>query len=249
MAWVEDAKRRAAGTAASHVESGSVIGLGTGSTALYFIRAVGSLLRSGEISDILAVPTSRRTEAEAKGTGIPLTSLDEHPEIDLAVDGADQLNEALDAIKGGGGALLREKVIASASKTYIIIIDEGKLTPRLGEGFPLPIEVLPFSLGSVKLKAKKMGANVSLRAVRGGAEPYVTDNGNYVMDADFGYIAEPRVLEAELKGIPGVLETGLFLGYTDLAYVGTPEGVRAMRRLSEGATNPRELTDQSPSNT
>lgn len=234
MAWVEDAKRRAAGAAASHIESGSVIGLGTGSTALHFIRAVGSLLGSGEISDILAVPTSRRTEAEAKKAGIPLTSLDEHPEIDLAVDGADQLNEALDAIKGGGGALLREKVVASASETYILIVDEGKLTPRLGEGFPLPIEALPFSLGSVKLKVEKMGARTSLRAMKGGAEPYVTDNGNYVLDADFGYISEPRALEAELKGIPGVLETGLFLGYADLAYVGTPEGVRAMRKSSQG---------------
>lgn len=234
MAWVEDAKRRAAGAAAAHIESGNVIGLGTGSTALHFIRAVGSLLISGSISDILAVPTSRRTEAEARGAGIPLTSLDEHPEIDLAVDGADQLNEALDAIKGGGGALLREKVVASASETYILIVDEGKLTPRLGEGFPLPIEALPFSLGSVKLKVEKMGARTSLRTMKGGAEPYVTDNGNYVLDADFGYIAEPRVLEAELKGIPGVLETGLFLGYADLAYVGTPEGVRAMRRPGRG---------------
>jgi len=240
MAWVEEAKRRAAGAAAAHIENGSIIGLGTGSTALHFIRAVGSLLGSGEISDILAVPTSRRTEAEAKEVGIPLTSLDEHPEIDLAVDGADQLNEALDAIKGGGGALLREKVVASASETYIIIVDEGKLTLRLGEGFPLPIEALPFSLGSVKLKVEKMGARTSLRAMKGGAEPYVTDNGNYVLDADFGYIAEPHVLEAELKGIPGVLETGLFLGYAGLAYVGTPEGVRAMRRSGEGATNPRE---------
>ena len=150
------------------------------------------------------------------------------------MDGADQLNEALDAIKGGGGALLREKVVASASETYILIVDEGKLTPRLGEGFPLPIEVLPFSLGSVKLKVEKMGARTSLRAIKGVAEPYVTDNGNYVLDADFGYIAEPRALEAELKGIPGVLETGLFLGYADLAYVGTPEGVRTMRKSSKG---------------
>jgi ribose 5-phosphate isomerase A len=235
MVWVEDAKRRVAGAAASHVESGSVIGLGTGSTALHFIRAVGSLIRSGEISDILAVPTSRRTEVEAKAAGIPLTSLDEHPEIDLAVDGADQLNEALDAIKGGGGALLREKVVASTSETYILIVDEGKLTPRLGEGFPLPIEVLPFSLGSVKLKVEKIGARASLRYMREGTEPYVTDNDNYVLDADFGYIVEPRALESELKGIPGVLETGLFLGYADLAYVGTQEGVRTMRRPGEGS--------------
>ncbi len=238
MAWVEDAKRRAAGAAATHVESGSVIGLGTGSTALHFIRAVSSLLRSGEISDILAVPTSRRTEAEARGAGIPLTSLNDHPEIDLTADGADQLNEALDAIKGGGGALLREKVVASASETYIIIVDDRKMTPRLGEGFPLPIEVLPFSLGSVKLKVEKMGARVSLRYMRGRTKPYVTDNGNYVLDIDFGYISEPLTLEAELKGIPGILETGLFLGYIDLAFVGTREGVRLMRRADERAANP-----------
>jgi ribose 5-phosphate isomerase A len=230
MTWMEDSKRRAAEAAAAHVGSGSVIGLGTGSTAMHFVRIIGSRLRSGELEGVLGVPTSRRTEAEAIEADIPLTSLDEHPVLDLAVDGADQLNDELDAIKGGGGALLREKVVASASETYILIVDERKLTPHLGEGFPLPVEVLPFSLGYVRQNIEGMGAKTSIRTLKGGTTPYVTDNGNFILDANFGHIPDPRGLEGELKGIPGVLETGLFLGYTDIAYIGTPEGVNAMRR-------------------
>lgn len=230
MSWVEQAKRRAAEAAATLVESGTVIGLGSGSTAAYFIRTIGSRLQSGELKDILGVPTSHQTTAEAVGAGVPLTSLDEHPELDLSVDGADQINEGLEAIKGGGGALLREKVVASASKRYIIIADERKLTQRLGEGCPLPLEVLPFSLGPVLRGVENMGANAITRISQRKQEPVVTDNGNFIVDADFGYIEDPWRIEKELKAVPGVLETGMFLGYADLAYIGTPEGVRELRR-------------------
>jgi len=233
MSWVEDAKRRSAEAAAKHVENGSIIGLGSGSTAMHFVHIVGSHLRSGKLEDILGVPTSQRTAAEAKEAGIALTSLDEHPRLDLSVDGADQINEELEAIKGGGGALLREKVVASASEMYIIIVDERKLTSRLGEGFPLPIEVLPFSLGAVKRRLEGMKVRASLRTIKGTAEPFVTDNGNYILDADFGYFAEPRALDGLLKEIPGVLETGLFLDYANMAYVGTPKGVREIRSPGE----------------
>ena len=243
MSWVEEAKRRSAEAAAEHVESGSIIGLGSGSTALHFVHIVGSRLRSGELEDILGVPTSQRTAAEAKEAGITLTSLDEHPELDLSVDGADQINGELDAIKGGGGALLREKVVASASETYIIIVDERKLTSRLGEEFPLPIEILPFSLGAVKRKLESMRVRASLRTTKGTTGPFVTDNGNYILDADFGYIAEPRVLDGQLKEMPGVLETGLFIDYANVAYVGTPKGVRAMRRPGDKS---RQLENAMP---
>ncbi len=230
MSWVEGAKRRAARAAAAHVESGSVIGLGSGSTARYFIQIVGRRLSEGELGDILGVPTSVKAAADASESGIPMTSLDEHPELDLAVDGADQIDGGLEAIKGGGGALLREKVVASASREYILIADERKLTQRLGEGCPLPVEVLPFSLGTVLHRMGGMSAKAVLRRRGGGQDPVVTDNGNFVVDADFGAISDPEGLEAELKTIPGILETGLFLGYADLAYIGVPDGLEKMSR-------------------
>lgn len=230
MSWVEGAKRRAARAAAAHVESGSVIGLGSGSTARYFIQIVGRRLSEGEFGDILGVPTSVQAAADASESGIPMTSLDEHPELDLAVDGADQIDGGLEAIKGGGGALLREKVVASASRDYILIADERKLTQRLGEGCPLPVEVLPFSLGTVLHRMGGMGAKAVLRRRLGGKDPVVTDNGNIVVDADFGAISDPERLEADLKAIPGVLETGLFVGYADIAYIGTPDSLKKMQR-------------------
>lgn len=230
MSWVEEAKRRAAEAAAQHVKSGTVIGLGTGSTAKHMIKIIGSHLSTGKLTDVQGVPTSKQTSVEAQDAGISLTTLDDYPELDLAIDGADQIDERLDAIKGGGGALLREKVVASASKTYILIADERKLTGKLGDGFPLPIEVLPFSASSAIRRVETLGAFVELR--RGGENlgPVVTDNGNYVLDADFGAIDDPAKLEIGLKMIPGVLETGLFLGYADIAYIGNKSGVTKLER-------------------
>jgi ribose 5-phosphate isomerase A len=230
MSWVEEAKRRAAEAAAQHVKSDMVIGLGTGSTAKQLIRIIGSHLSIGKLTNVQGVPTSIQTSAEAKEAGVSLTTLDDYPELDLAIDGADQIDDRLDAVKGGGGALLREKVVASASKTYILIADERKLTGKLGDGFPLPIEVLPFSASSARRRVEMLGASVELR--RGGEklEPAVTDNGNYVLDADFGGIEDPVKLEMGLKMIPGVLETGLFLGYADIAYIGNRKGVRKLER-------------------
>jgi ribose 5-phosphate isomerase A len=229
MSWIEEAKRKAAEAAAAHVANGSVIGLGSGSTAKHFIEVIGSHLQSGELHNVIGVPTSFQAASEAVSAGIPLTSLDEHPELDLAVDGADQIDGRLHAIKGGGGALLREKVIASASVEYILIADERKLTQCLGDGCPLPIEVLPFSLGTVLRKVEKIGAEVVVRMGKGKLGPVVTDNGNFIVDADFGHIVDPSWLERELKAVPGVLETGLFLDIATLAYIGTPESVKEMR--------------------
>jgi len=230
MGWAEGAKRRAAEAAASHVRSHSVIGLGSGSTASHLIQVIGSLLEKGELTDVSGVPTSHQSAADAREAGIPLTSLDEYPELDLAIDGADQIDGNLDAIKGGGGALLREKIVASTAKEYILIADERKLVERLGKGFPLPIEVLPFSADPAAGKIAKLGAEVSVRIGSGKLGPVVTDNGNFILDADFGSIKDPKKLEGELKKIPGVLETGLFMDYADIAYIGTKDGVKRLDR-------------------
>lgn len=228
MSWVDAAKRRAAESAVAHVESGMVVGLGSGSTAVHAIRYIGEKLRDGALADILGVPTSHQAEIDAVEAGISLTTLSEYPELDLGLDGADQISGGLDAIKGGGGALLREKVVASASKLYILVADERKLTDRLGVGQPLPLEVLPFALGSALRGIEGLGARASIRTGSGKLGPVVTDNGNFIVDADFGAIPRPQELDAELRYIPGVLETGLFLGYADLAYVGTESGVRKL---------------------
>ena len=228
MGWAEAAKRRAAEKAVDHVESGSVVGLGSGSTAAHAIRILGVRLRSGELRNVLGVPTSLQAAAEAVRAGVPLTTLDEHPDLDLAIDGADQVDGELNAIKGGGGALLREKVVAAASRLYIIVADSTKLTARLGEECRLPVEVLPFALGPVIRRISELRAEVEVRMGGGKLGPVVTDNGNLIVDADFGAIHEPRRLETELKAIPGVIETGLFLGYADIAYLGTEDGVRRL---------------------
>ena len=182
------------------------------------------------LQNVLGVPTSHQASSAAIGAGIPLTSLDEHPSLDITVDGADQIDDDLEAIKGGGGALLREKVVASASKRYVLIADGRKLTKRLGEGCPLPVEVLPFSVMVALKGIEGLGAKAAVRQAKGKLGPVVTDNGNFVVDADFGAMEDPRRLDAELKAIPGVLETGLFLSYAHLAYIGTEDSIIEMRR-------------------
>ncbi len=178
----------------------------------------------------MGVPTSYQASSAAIRAGIPLSSLDEHPSLDISVDGADQIDDKLQAIKGGGAALLREKVVASASKSYILIADERKLTKRLGEGCPLPIEVLSFSLGTIVKGIERLDAKAVVRQAKGKLGPVVTDNGNFIVDADFGAMETPSILEAELKAIPGVLETGLFLDYAQVAYIGTKDSIIEMRR-------------------
>jgi len=230
MDWGEAAKRRAAGRAIDLVESGHIIGLGSGSTAAHAIRLLGARLRTGELREVLGVPTSLQAAAEAIEAGVPLTTLDEHPTPDLAIDGVDQIDGALNAIKGGGAALLREKVVASASERFIVVADGTKVTERLGEGCRIPVEVLPFALRPVLRRIRGLGAEVSVRSGSGKLGPVVTDSGNLIVDAGFGAIPDPGRLEAELKSIPGVIETGLFLGYVDIAFIGTEESVTRLER-------------------
>ena len=226
MSWVEEAKKRAAQAAICHIKSETVIGLGTGSTAEYMIKILSSLLESGTLWDVQGVATSNRTSSLANTLGIPMTTLDEYPRLDLSIDGADLIDNKLNLLKGGGGALFREKIVASASETYIIIADERKIVKKLGTGFPLPIEVLPFSVTPVTQKISELGANLTIRIDKN--KPIVTDNGNYILDADFGPIDTPEKLESKLKSIPGVIETGLFLGYVDVAYIGTKDGIQKL---------------------
>lgn len=230
MDAIEDMKRRASERAVEHVESGFIVGLGSGTTAAMAIRLIGARLREGSLRDILGVPTSIQAAQEAIISGIPLTTLDEHPEVDVSIDGADQIDRRLRAIKGGGGALLREKVVASSSRLSIVVADEMKLVDRLGLGCPVPVEVHPFALRPVYLRLKGMGAEVRVRIGTGKLGPVVTDNGNLIIDAHFGALEDPKRLEESLKAIPGVIETGIFIDLIDLAYIGTREGVKRLER-------------------
>jgi len=228
LSWVEEAKRRAAEEAVKHVEDGQIIGLGSGSTAAYAIRLLGERLRRGELRNIYGIPTSLQAAYEAIEASIPLTTLEEHPTVDVAIDGADQLDARLNLIKGGGAALLREKIVASCSRLYIIVADERKLARRLGEGCPIPLEVHPMAVKPVLRRLEELGARASIRMARGKVGPVVTDNGNLIIDADFGPLEDPEKLDRRLKAMPGILETGLFLGYADLAYIGTKTGLRKL---------------------
>jgi ribose 5-phosphate isomerase A len=222
-------KKKAAMRAVKHIENGMVVGLGSGTTVSFAIKQIGELIAADELYDILGVPTSIQTTFEAIKAKIPLTSLDEHPQLDLGIDGADQLDYKLNAIKGGGGALMREKIVAAACKEYILIADDSKLIDVLGNGKVVPIEIHPFGVTPTLKMVEKLGAKVSLRLSSGKLGPLVTDNGNYIIDADFGPIADPWWLNRELHAIPGIIETGMFLGYAHLAYVGGRGSVKRLK--------------------
>jgi len=218
-------KRKAAEAALAYVKPGMVLGLGTGSTARFFLDGVARLVREGV--DLKGVPTSFATADAAKELGIPLTSLEERPSVDLCVDGADEVDPKLDLIKGLGGALFREKIVAAASKRFIVIVDASKLVPRLGTKAPVPVEVHPFGWKTAAAALEGLGATVELR--RRDAETVRTDNGNNLLDARFGPIKAPSKLAARIAAIPGVVGHGLFLGMADAVLVASDEGVRTLR--------------------
>ncbi len=223
---MSDGKRSAGEAAASFVESGMTVGLGTGSTAEHFLRRLGERIR-GEGLLVRGVPTSRATEESASRLGIPLVSLDDVRSIDLTVDGADEIDGAFHMIKGGGGALLREKVVASLSRVEVIVVGPGKVVSRLGSTFALPVEVVPFALGPVRRALDRYGT-VVLRQRDGG--PWVTDNGNWILDVRFaGGIESPPELESALDRIPGVVETGLFVGLAHRLVIGNDDGTITTR--------------------
>jgi ribose 5-phosphate isomerase A len=217
-----DAKQMAGAKAAEFIEDGMTVGLGTGSTAHWLIERLGERVREG--LRVRCVPTSRRTEEQAQGLGIPLVALGEVLELDIAVDGADEIGPGLALVKGGGGALLREKLVAAAARRFVVIADASKRVETLGR-FPLPVEVVPFAWEvTARRVAAVTNAEPALRRDAGGGV-YVTDNGNYILDCRCGRIEEPARLERELKALVGVVESGLFVGMAHLAVVADSGGV------------------------
>ncbi len=218
-------KQMAGEKAAEYVKDGMVVGLGTGSTVYYTIVKLGEMVKDG--LEIMGIPTSLETERIAKEVGITLTTLEEHPVIDLTIDGADEIDPNMNLIKGGGGALLREKIVAFASKREIIVADERKLVNSLGERFYLPVEVIPFSEAVVTRRLKEMGLNPETRVKEGNR--FITDNGNIIIDCHTGPIENPVELEKELNMMPGVVENGLFIGLADMAIVATQNGIKEIK--------------------
>ncbi|MGE5511206.1 MAG: ribose-5-phosphate isomerase RpiA [Bacteroidota bacterium] len=223
----DDLKRMAAEKAIEFVEPGMKLGLGTGSTAKHFVDLLGARVKAG--LDVLCVPTSEATRVQAAGLGIPLTTLDETPALDLTVDGADELDDELRLIKGGGGALLREKIVASASERMIVIADASKRVAVLG-AFPLPVEVARFGARATRDMIEAVAADAGCHGdikqrLRPDGQPFVTDGGNYIFDCAFGRIEEPELLDEALKIVPGVVENGLFIGLADVAIVAASDGV------------------------
>ncbi len=224
MSWREEAKKRVALEAVKHIEEDFIVGLGSGSTAAYVIQEIGrQMLQDG--LRVLGVPTSNQAMMLAVRSGIPLTTLDEYPSLDLAIDGADQIDEKLNLIKGGGGAMTREKIVASAAKQFIVVADETKLVEKLGTNCRVPVEVLPFALATATASIMELGGKPLLREGKGKVGAVVTDNGNYIVDIDFGPINDAEELNQRLKLIPGVVETGLFIKMADRVYLGKPNGI------------------------
>jgi ribose 5-phosphate isomerase A len=226
----EELKRKAAEVALESVESGMVLGLGTGSTVRHLVELLGRALNSGSLTDIVGVPTSIQTETQAKNLQIPLVELGDRDELDLTIDGADEVSPELDLIKGLGGALLREKMVAQASRRLLIISDDTKLVDRLGLRAPLPVEVVDWALDAQVRFLESTGAAVSLRLTPDGT-PVKSDNGNVFLDCSFSDgIADPRALERTLALRAGVVGSGLFLGMADLAVIAAPSGIHTLRR-------------------
>jgi ribose 5-phosphate isomerase A len=219
-------KMRAAERAVEFIKPGQIVGLGTGSTAAYVLEALGRMVREG--LEIRGVPTSRGSETVALRLGIPLLNLNDVARIDLTIDGADEIDGDFNMIKGGGGALTREKLVALASDRRVIVVDSSKLVSPLGTTRPLPVEVLPFSWSMSAGLLKEIGGGPVLRI--DGERPFVTDNSNYILDCHFGPISDPPSLERRIKQMPGVIESGLFIGIADTVIVGDETEVRVLNR-------------------
>jgi len=220
--WREDAKKRAAEAAIRNVKDGWVIGLGSGTTVEYAVSALGKRVREEGLK-VYIVPSSYQIFYKALEEKLPIVTLDEYPCLELTIDGADEVDKNLNLVKGGGGALTREKIIGYASKRYVIIVDETKLVDNLGFKNPIPVEVLPFALPIV-LKELKKSFNVKVREGKGKVGPTVTDNGNFIVDIYCGIVKNPEAFNSKLKSIPGIIETGLFLNMANLVYVGRKDG-------------------------
>lgn len=225
---VDDIKRRVGERAAAMVTSGSVVGLGSGSTARYATLRIAERLRTGDLHDVLGIPTSEDTAALAVAGGIPLTTLEEHSTIDMTIDGADEVDPEWNVIKGLGGALLREKVVAYATRVEVMVVDESKLVSRLGQKGPVPVEVLQFGWRNTLRGLEQTGARPVLRTPQ--ERPFVTDEGNWILDCHYAPIADPTALARQIKEIPGVVEHGLFLGMVHSVIVAGPDDVWVLEK-------------------
>jgi ribose 5-phosphate isomerase A len=227
----DEAKRLVAKRAVEFVEDGMAVGLGTGTTATMFIRELAAYVKDRGLK-IRCVASSDASHDLGLSLGLDVTTLDELPELDVYIDGADEVcagvGSGLDLIKGGGGALLREKIVASAAKEFVVVVDSTKMVERLGK-FPLPVEVVKMALRVVEPKLASLGVNPKQRQAKNGSGPYLTDEGNYILDCACGSIDDPEVLAAEIRGIVGVVEHGLFLGMATLALVAGEDGVTEHR--------------------
>lgn len=220
-----DGKEIAARSAVAAIRSGMIVGLGSGSTSLRAVEVIAERMRSEGLR-ITGVPTSTATERAARELGIPLATLDEQPQLDLAVDGADQIDAHLACIKGYGGALLREKIVARCAKRFLVMVDPSKVSQALDKA--VPVEVLPFAFGVARRHLEALGGRPRRRQAPAGG-PYVTDNGNHILDVEFGRIADPGTLAAKLAAIPGVADHGLFVGLVHELHIGEPAGARVVR--------------------
>ena len=224
----EELKSRAAHAAVEQIRDGMVLGLGSGTTVAHALQRLAELLQTGRIDNVCGVPSSTQTEKQARQLGIPLTSLDRQPILDLTIDGADEVDPELNLIKGGGGALLREKVLAQASRRTVFIVDQSKLSPRLGSHWPLPVEVIDFAVRSIENYLTSIGASVELRRTAEG-NPFRTDQNNLILDAHFGPIENPRMLATNLADRAGIVAHGLFLNMADEVIVAEEHAVRRLR--------------------
>ena len=225
----ENQKKIAAEKATESIRSGMVVGLGTGSTVYYALLKLGAMVREG--LDIVGIPTSAGTEKIAIAKQIPLATLATHPTLDLTIDGADEVDKDLNLIKGGGAALVREKIIANASKEILIVVDESKVSRVLGTTFPLPVEIVRFGWEATQTEVNRICGESTLRlapAQDGNQHPLITDNGNYILDCHFDGIPVPKEIELRLNNIPGVVENGIFVNRADKIIIGTPSGIRYM---------------------
>jgi ribose 5-phosphate isomerase A len=224
----DELKRQAAIAALDEIQSNMIVGLGTGSTASHFIRELGRRVHAG--LNVLGIPTSEASRQLAEEVGVSLTSLKEHPEIDVTVDGADEVSPALDLIKGLGGALVREKIVAHASKRVIIVVDDSKMVTQLGTRAPIPVEVVPFAVDSVMLKLVRWKGSVKIREKNG--RPFVSDNGNTILDWQHDAIYDPGGVETKLKSITGVVDSGIFSNVAAMVIVAGGSSIRKILRKS-----------------
>lgn len=227
---MEELKKAVAKEALKFIDDDMIVGLGTGSTTAHFIRYLGRLIMEGELEDVYGIPTSYQARLLALESGVPVVGLDEVDAIDIAVDGADEVDPHLNLIKGRGAALTMEKIIEYRAGTFLVLVDESKLVERLGQKMPVPIEVIPAAWRAIAEEIEVFNATAELRMASRKDGPVVTDNGNFILDAHFPRIDDPLDLEIELNNIPGVVENGIFADIADVVLVGTEEGVKRLER-------------------